>query len=376
MIKKKDSTIRTILGGPHTTARPAETIQEIPDLDFAVSGEGERPFSNLLSLLEAGNEDFGQIKGLAFRGKENAIIYDGPQDSFIDLKTIPPPAVDLYYAKGWFATHPKSEYRLFASRGCPFHCAYCLRALGGQVRWRDPEAVIEEWIKAVRFYGARDVFLHDELFLYDNPATHAILDGILRAGIHKEARFHAMTHVKLIDREVLQKAARANCYKICIGVESGNNEILKNSNRPYTIDEAHAAVREIKKAGIKPFTFFILGHPGETHKTIRDTIKAAIRLNPYEIGMGVMVPYPGTKIFDLAKNNQGGYRLTNADWDAYDRYGGKAMQFDKFTSRQLVFYQVVGYILFFVLNGKFIGLFRYFRPKLHAAFRVIIGKGL
>jgi anaerobic magnesium-protoporphyrin IX monomethyl ester cyclase len=373
-IKEKCRSIHTVIGGPHVTARPTETLAEIADLDFVVSGEGERPFSALLDRLEKGSNDYTGIEGLAFRGGA-AIHYNGNQTNFVDLQSIPQPAVDLYYSDNWFINHPKREYRLFASRGCPFRCIYCVRALGGQVRWRDPEAVVEEWVKAVRYYGARHIFVGDEIFLYDNPTVHAILDGILRSGIHKQAQFGTMTHIKLLNRDLLKKAAEANCDNVCIGIESGNNEILKNSGRTYSIDEAREAVWQIKNTGIKPRAFFILGHPGETHKTILDTIMAAVRLNPYEIGLGVMVPYPGTKIYDMAKNNQGGFRLTGTDWGGYDRYGGRALEFDNFKRWQLTAYQVLGFCMFYLLNGRFISFYRYLRPRVRAVFHIITGKG-
>ncbi len=364
-----------VIGGPHATARPAETVREIPELDYAVAGEGETPMQLLLEKLDGGDRDVSAVPGLAFRDGAQ-VVYTGPQKEFFDLTTAPGPAVDLYYGDGWFADHPKNEYRIYASRGCPFQCAYCMRVLGSRVRWRTTASVLEEWETAVRRYGARVVFFHDEIFLYDNPHSHAILDGVIGTGIQHHAVFNAMTHVRLVNEEILRKAKEANCYKICIGVESGNNEILKRVHRPYTIEEADAAVRTIKRHGIRPFTFFILGHPGETHRTIRDTIAAAVRINPFEMGMGIMVPYPGTEIYELAKAGKGGYRLTGADWDAYDRYGGHALAFERFSYRQLIGYQVIGYLLFFVLNGKFRGMFTYFAPKARAVLRILAGRRL
>ena len=364
----------TVLGGPHATARPAETIDEIADLDFAVSSEGELPFAALLQMLDDGRNDFDQIPGLAYRC-EGGARFNGPARTVLDLTRAPQPAVDLYYERDHFRRWG-GEYRLFASRGCPFQCVYCMRVLGQKVRWRDADAVLEEWETAVRYYGAQEIFVHDEIFLYDHPTTHRILDGVIADGLHKEAYFNAFTHVNLVKKEMLEKAARANCRKLCIGVESGNDEILRNSRRPYTVAEADAAVQAIKAAGINPFTFFILGHPGETHRSLIDTIRAAVRLNPHEIGMGVMVPYPGTEVHRMATNGNGGYRLADVDWDAYDRYGGAAMQFDRFTYRQLFLYQVLGYLAFFILNGRFLGMIRYLRPKLGAVLRLAIGKGL
>jgi anaerobic magnesium-protoporphyrin IX monomethyl ester cyclase len=373
--KSKRPDIYTVIGGPHVTARPKETLDEIPEIDFAIAGEGEKSLQQLLQKIEDNKSDFGEIKGLAFR-KGNEVHYTGNQDCFLDLKTIPQPAVDLYYTKDWFKNHNQSEYRIFASRGCPFRCAYCMRVLGNKIRWRNTDDITEEWIKAVRYYGAEMVFFHDEIFLYDNPSTHKILDNIIKSGIPKEARFNAMTHVSLINEDILKKAREANCYKICIGIESGNNDILKRIHRNYTIDEAFEAVRKIKKHKIRPFTFYILGHPGETHKTIRDTIRSAIKINPFEIGMGIMVPYPGTEIFKLAQENKEGYKLTGVDWDGYNRYGNKAMTFDRFSNRQLLFYQIIGNLLFYILNGKFVGLYNYLSPKIKAVIRLLLGKKL
>ena len=67
-----------------------------------------------------------------------------------------------------------------------------------------------------------------------------------------------------------------------------------------------------------------------------------------------MVPYPGTEIFTLAKENREGYMLTDVDWDGYNRYGNSAMKFKNFTNRQLLFYQIIGNLLFYMLNGKFV----------------------
>jgi anaerobic magnesium-protoporphyrin IX monomethyl ester cyclase len=374
-IKSNKPGIHTVIGGPHVSARPKETLEEIPEIDFAIAGEGEKPFERLLQKLENRNIDYTDIKGLAYRiGSE--VIFNGHQDCFLDLKTIPQPAVDLYYTKDWFKNNKNSEYRIFASRGCPFQCAYCMRVLGNKIRWRNPDNIVEEWIKAVRYYGAKVVFFHDEIFLYDNANTHAILDKIIESGIQKEAVFNAMTHVNLINEDILKKAKEANCYKICIGVESGNNEILKRIHRNYTIDEAYEAVQKIKKYNIRPFTFYILGHPGETHKTVRDTIRSAIKLNPFEMGMGIMVPYPGTEIFKLAQENKEGYKLTGVDWDGYNRYGNTAMKFEKFSNRQLLFYQIIGNLLFYILNGRFVGLINYLSPKIKAVFRLLLGKKL
>ncbi len=164
-VKGFSKDIWTFLGGPHSSGRPVETLQEIQELDFVVCGEGELPFAAALERLESGQGYFEGIEGLSFRNG-NEVIYNGPQSKVIDLAEIPQPAVDLYYKPGFFANNREGVYYLNCSRGCPFRCAYCSKLLGRKVRWRTPEAITDEWIRAIREFGAQHVSVIDSIFFY------------------------------------------------------------------------------------------------------------------------------------------------------------------------------------------------------------------
>ena len=370
-IKQSRKDVWTVLGGPHASARPTQTLEEIDDLDFCVSGEGERPLSELLDRLQAGSRSYESVAGLVFRVGPR-VVQNTPQTGFLDLTTIPQPAVHLYYEPGFFARNPDYSYYISCCRGCPFHCAFCSKALGRTVRWRSAEAIAEEWIRAVNEYGASRIKVVDEIFLYDKGIVHAIFARLHEEGIPGKARFSVNSHVNLITKAVVRKAKEAGCDQISIGIESGNNDVLREIGRPYTIEKAYQAVRLLREEGIRVHSFFIIGHPGESRRTVIDTLRASVRMDSSEIGLGVMVPYPGTAIYEMAKENRRGYRLTKVDWDGYDRYGCTAVEFEGLRRWEVVLYQVLGYVLFYLTRGRLGDMSKYFRPRIRSAMRAVI----
>ncbi|MFC1549566.1 hypothetical protein ACFL4R_01700, partial [Nitrospirota bacterium] len=126
------------------------------------------------------------------------------------------------------------------------------------------------------------------------------------------------------------------------------------------------AVRIIKSHGISMSTYFILGHPGETRETVKKTQRLAIELNTKLIAVGVMVPYPGTRIYEMAKRGEGGYRLLSEDWSHYDKYGGQALELEGLTYRDLMKYQKQTLILFYLKNLRLLDAIAYFWERRHS----------
>lgn len=145
-----------------------------------------------------------------------------------------------------------------------------------------------------------------------------------------------------------------------IGVESGDNEILKAINKGITVEQVRNAVKIIKDSGILVGTYFILGHPNETLETIKKTINLAAELNTHTIAVGLMVPYPGTKIYDMAQRGEGGYRLLTEDWSQYDKYGGRVLEVGELTFKQLSYWQAWAMIYFYLKNFRFLDLAKFF----------------
>ena len=363
-----------VIGGPHATAVPERTLSECEAFDYVIAGEGENAIKRLADSLENG-ETPDDIPGLA-RRENGGVCFVPSEQEYVEPAEIPMPAVDLYYQPGHFENTKDDEYRIFTSRGCPYNCAFCMQVLGRKLRWRPVDDVIAEWRQAVELYKAKKVFVHDEIFLWNNERTHEILDRLIETGLNQKHYWYAMTRVELVDRPLLEKAKKAGCRRIYIGIESGNDLILHKIHREYTVNQAIEAVRTVKSCGLEVFTFFILGHPGESDGTVIDSILTAVRMAPTEMGMGIMVPYPGTEVYDLAAAGKEGYTLNNAGWEAYDRYGGEAMTIDGLPGKRLVKYQIFGYLAMYIYNLQFRNMIRYFAPKVKAVFRILIGKRL
>lgn len=142
----------------------------------------------------------------------------------------------------------------------------------------------------------------------------------------------------------------AGCIGLGFGVESGNQKILDSIGKNITLKEVLFAIKVAKEAGLQTNTFFILGHPGETKKTIRDTINFACKLNPYDVSFGMMIPYPGTKIYEMAKSGEGGYKGFHENWELYTKYYGKGLELDGLKRSTLERYQKQAYIEFYLIR--------------------------
>jgi radical SAM superfamily enzyme YgiQ (UPF0313 family) len=174
---------------------------------------------------------------------------------------------------------------------------------------------------------------------------------------------------------LLALAKRAGCFKLGLGVESGDNAVLKTIGKGITVDEVRAAVKAIKDAGIAVDAYFILGHPNETRETVKRTIDLAVELNTDMIAVGLMVPYPGTRIFDMANRGECGYRLLSRDWSQYDKYGGKVLEVKGLPHKELERLQMRALVSFYVKNLKLRAAAAYFWRRRRAV-RVLAGKQL
>ena len=144
---------------------------------------------------------------------------------------------------------------MLTSRGCPFSCVFCLRVMGKAVRRRSPESIIDEIDFAVKEYGAHTLNFADEVFLFNNAETRKILKNFIDRGIPRKIRWSGLTRADLVDRELIKLAKKAGCYRLEIGVESGNDDILRKINKNTNVRQIRAAVRIIKDEGIGTASF-------------------------------------------------------------------------------------------------------------------------
>ena len=350
-----------IVGGPHPTALPVRTMEEFPSFDYLIVGEGELTLAKLVEGLE-NKADISTIHGLVYR-KDGKVVENEPRTWIKDLDTIPFPAWHLY---------PRSdEYPVFTSRGCPYRCYFCMRILGSHVRFRSVENVMEELTYVYENFKPSKITFYDETFTVNEKRTRELMEAIIKSGLHRKIKWYIQTRVDLVDYSLFRKMKEAGCHGIGFGIESGSDSILKEVGKKITTEQAREAVRQAKKAGVETSGYFIIGHPNETKEDILNTIDFAAKLNTTQVAIGIMVPYPGTDIYDMAINGQCGYKVISSDWTDFNKHLGNALELQQLDRRSLELLQMRAYLVFYLRNLRFLSLIGYIFEKRAAIFFMV-----
>ncbi|UCG82855.1 MAG: cobalamin-dependent protein [Dehalococcoidia bacterium] len=303
--KSVNPDIITIIGGPHVTFAPTETLNEDPWIDIVVMGEGE------LTMLDiVGGKKLEHIPGIAYRSDGVKIT---PQRDLIEaLDELPLPARHLFPTSRYHAL--ASHCSLITGRGCPFNCIFCVGSkMGGRrARFRNPKLVVDE-IEEGLSYGFKEVNFEDDLFTLNHKHLHAICDEIIARDL--DFKWSVFARVDTVNPEVLDKLKKAGCDWLCYGIESGNQEILDIVKKKITLDKIRESVQMAKDAGVNVLASFILGLPGETKETLQQTMDFACELDTY-YGFHVLAPFPGTEVREHA--DEYGLEILTSDWGKYD----------------------------------------------------------
>jgi radical SAM superfamily enzyme YgiQ (UPF0313 family) len=273
---------------------------------------------------------------------------------------LPYPDVKEYYNGAQALVGKNSDYPMFTSRGCPHDCAFCMQVMGKQVRRRSAENIIQEMEYAISHYGAHTFSFEDDIFLFPGRETRELLQLMIDRSLSKRIRWSGLTRANFVTPELVDLVKKAGGFRLELGVESGDNEILKAIDKGITVEQIRNAVRIIKSSGILVSTYYILGHPNETRETIKKTINLAAELNTDTIAVGLMVPYPGTKIYEMARRGEGGYQLLSEDWSQYDKYGGRVLAVGKLNFKRLSYWQAWAMVYFYLKNFRFLDLAKFF----------------
>lgn len=294
-IKNEFPHITIVAGGPHPTILPLETLQE-PSFDVAVKKEGEFTFLELVNAIER-KETLGTIAGIAF--KRDGALYENPDREYIqDLDSLPFPAWDCTYQSAKHA--PDSFGTLFTSRGCPYQCIYCAsnKIWSRKTRFMSVERVVAELKYTSQHFGAFNFRFADDTFTLDKKRVTEICEKIKHAGL--DIRWMCDMRADSCNYEILKIMKSAGCFRVNIGVESGNPQILRYIKKSITIDQARRAFATVKKAKLESLAYFMIGFPNETLSQIHDTIKLIHRLKSDYTCVCIVTPYPGTQLYSDA----------------------------------------------------------------------------
>jgi radical SAM superfamily enzyme YgiQ (UPF0313 family) len=291
------SHISVVWGGPHPTICTKEVIDE-PLVDFAVSGEGEETFEELLMELQRGSGNFEKIKGLAY--KKNGILQINPLRELInDLDKLPmPDRKNILFPERYFTN---SFGNLITLRGCPFLCGYCSAKSiwSRKCRYRSIDNVISEVLWLKDRYGSKEFYFWDDSFTLNRNRVVEICNAFIDQSIN--ISWGCTTRVDLLDEEILSLMKKAGCDYISIGIESGSERILKIVEKNITIQQIKNAVEMIKNSKISFEAFFMIGFPDEAKEDIEKTFQLMKEMDGGTVCFSIFTPYPGSTQFDIAK---------------------------------------------------------------------------
>ncbi len=351
---------KTIAFGTHVTPMTRETMRPFPALDFVLRGEPEATLRQLLDTLEGKEpsdprvakivretslnewmkqEDragLGGILGLAWR-KDGEIVINPDRPFIPNLDDLPIPLHHLLPLDKQRMPMLKGPFTfIVTSRGCPAGCKFCIKHVSYQnsVRVRSPENVIDE-LKILADLGVHNIHMYADLFTVNRDHALGIAQGILDAGL--DIKWTCNSRVDFVDREMLQIMGRAGCWLISWGIESANEQILKNVRKGYRKEQAMQALTWAKEAGIKNWGYFIIGLPGETEETIQETIAYSKQL-PLDIALfHIAAPYPGTPFFYEVIEN--GWFRPGTKWEEVDMDQSTVLDYPPLSAEQLEYWQ-------------------------------------
>ena len=337
-LKEEEPDLPIVAGGPHVSALPERTLKECSAIDAVIIGEGEYVFRDFLNILLTKGicREMAELKGLMFRHRDR--ILGNPYPVYIEnLDSLPFPARMLFNLEKYMEFSRRFQAKrvpvasMVTSRGCPHRCIFCARISSGyRYRARSPENVIRE-LKQLKNYGFNEVQIVDDNFTEDRKRVFEICRLIKEQGVDMSFDLPNGIRVDHVDEELLSKMYDVGFYSIHLGVESGDDYVLRTIRKGITVKQIKRAVNIAKRIGFDIILYIIIGLPGSSVEAERRTLDLINDLDvPFTFS--VCTPYPGSPLWEMVKD-----KLKGVSWDRFDEtnYGNFIYVPDGMTKEQL-----------------------------------------
>lgn len=301
IIKEKDPEIKVIVGGPHPTLMPEQTM-EVKNFDYVFTHEAELTLPEILANLKAFQR---LIQGLT--------PSDLDQLPFVDRALAPEGETP------WFSDLPQPYFSIVASRGCLYRCTFCQPAeraiFGNRVRKRSVDNILDELEYLTREYGMRSFMIHDDLFTQYYSWVEEFCRKKKERGLSQS--FACQSRASIISRrpDLLKKLADVGLKWVLIGFESGSDRVLQFIKKDTTVQENLAAAETCHQLGLRIFANYMFGLPTETEEDMEATALMIQAIKPDRYSPAIFTPAPGSDLYTYCKehgliliNSSQGYR--------------------------------------------------------------------
>jgi len=286
--KRINPEVKIVFGGVSPTFLWKHFLTHFPEIDYVVMGEGEYTFLHLIRCMEKKEyEHIGNIRGIAFK-KHGKVIRTKPAEYIKDLDQLPIPATYFEYQ------------HLSLTRGCPGNCTFCgsPKFWDRKVRFHSVDYFVEE-LELLYKKGINFFYFSDDTFSVNKKRVIEICKKILKKNLR--ITWNAISRVNYMSEDVISWMRKAGCIQISYGIESGSEKILAYLNKKITTHEIEKTFDTTLKYGILPRAYFIYGSPGETGKTIQESIDLIKKIKPLVIYSSVLSLFPGTALYSQYK---------------------------------------------------------------------------
>lgn len=317
---------KVIVGGPDPTGIPERYLyyqdsnNEYP-VDVVVFDEGEITIQEVVDHFlqkEGSFSDIREVAGLRLRGEQGEVVATAQRALISDLDSLPFPARDLVdwrpYKDAWREAHGHWSLSLINTRGCPYECAWCQKAVFGRTYRSRSAANVAEEMKLIK-----EIYAPDQLRIVDD------ITGVRRTWVSEWrdevlARqavipFECLTRVNLATEDMLSALKDMDCRKVFLGAESGSQKVLDAMHKGAKVNQIERAAALCKQLEIDTYFFMMVGYPGEDWDDLQSSVRLLRETLPEEFSTTIAYPLPGTKFYEQVRDRLVFDTDWNVDWD-------------------------------------------------------------
>lgn len=368
LVRERFPTALIIGGGEHFTAMAEFSLDDCAALDVCVMGEGEETLIELVSAFRE-KTSFSAIAGIVYRGEKRKAITNGRRARIKDINSLPRPSWHLTPLENYlqlglsFGVNLGRTVPMLATRGCPYQCTFCSSPTMWTTKWssRNPQSVLDEIEHYQKEYGATNFDFYDLTMIIRKDWIMEFTRSIVDRGLKFTWQLPSGTRSEVIDEEVAAALYRTGCRNISYAPETGSREELIRIKKKVNLAKMLVSMRAAVKQGLNIKTNIVIGFPGETRRDVTQTLKLLfhlVRVGVHDTSISMFSAYPGSELYRELRE-QGSVRAPDDDYffqlNTYKDISSGINWNDRMGTRELAFYRLFGYALFY-------GLGYFFRP--------------